>query len=153
MWIPPEDKDPIVLQAPTRKSVAVFGAVNTETGKLVTMLAPRFNAETFEIFLRKLIRHRKRSGKMVIILDNARYHHAVLLSELLSKSRKTMRFDFLPPYSPDLNPIERVWKFLRKKCTHNQYFETIEDVLHAVEIEVEAWKKPNNVLSKLCGII
>ena len=153
MWIPPEDKDPVVLQAPTRKSVAVFGAVNTETGKLITMFAPKFNAETFENYLRKLIRHRKRSGKMVVILDNARYHHAVMLKELLRKYQHIMRLDFLPPYSPDLNPIERVWKFLRKKCTHNQYFETLKDLIQAVEIELEEWKKPNKVLCRLCGII
>ena len=153
MWVPPEDKDPIVLQAPTRKSVALFGAVNTETGKLVTMLTPKFNAETFEIFLRKLLRHRKRSGKMALILDNARYHHAKKLRPLLKKYQKVLRLDYLPPYSPELNPIERVWKLLRKNCTHNQYFETLYDLVQAVETEVSAWKKPNSVLYKLCGII
>jgi transposase len=153
MWIPPEDKDPVVLQAPTRKSVALFGAVNTVTGKLITMLAPKFNAETFEVFLRRLVRHRKRSRKMVIILDNARYHHAIKLRPLLKKYQKVLNLDYLPPYSPDLNPIERVWKLLRKNCTHNQYFETLEDLIQAVEIEVAAWKKPNTILQRLCGII
>ena len=153
MWIPPEDKDPIVLQAPTRKSVALFGAVNTKTGKLVTMLSSKFNAETFGIFLRKLLRQRKRSRKMVIIIDNARYHHAVALKPLLKQYYKILRLDYLPPYSPDLNPIERVWKFLRKICTHNQYFETLDELVYAVESEIEVWKKPNDVLHKLCGII
>ncbi|MFQ5981727.1 MAG: IS630 family transposase [Candidatus Heimdallarchaeota archaeon] len=153
MWIPPEDKDPIVLQAPTRKSVALFGAVNTMTGKLVTMLSPKFNAETFEIFLRRLLRHRKRSRKMVIIIDNARYHHAKVLKPLLKKYHEVLRLDYLPPYSPDLNPIERVWKFLRKTCMHNQYFETLDELIYAVESEMEVWKKPNNILYKLCGII
>jgi len=116
------------------------------------MLASKFNAETFDIFLRRLLRHRKRSGKMVIILDNARYHHAIKLRPLLKKYQKVLRLDYLPPYSPDLNPIERVWKLLRTNCTHNQYFETLEDLIQAVEIEVAAWKKPNTILHRLCGI-
>ena len=153
MWIPPEDKDPVVLHAPTRKSAALFGAVNTKTGKLISMLSPSFNAETFEQFLRKLIRHRKRSGKMVLILDNARYHHAKKLKPFLHKYRKVLRTDYLPPYSPELNPIERVWKLTRRCCTHNQYFESLEDLIKAVETQLKLWEKPNEVLKKLCGII
>jgi len=153
MWVPPDDKDPIVLQAPTRKSAALFGAVNTGTGRLITMLTSKFDAETFHLFLRKLLRHRKRSGKMVVILDNARYHHAKKLKPLIHKYRKVLRLDYLPPYSPDLNPIERVWKLLRKKSTHNQYFETIDNLTRAVEEEVATWSKPNSTLQRLCGII
>ena len=153
MWVPPEDKDPIVLHAPTRKSAALFGAVNTGTGRLITMLAPKFNAETFELFLHKLLKHRKRSGKMVVILDNARYHHAKKLKPLIHKYRKVLRLDYLPPYSPKLNPIERVWKLLRKNCTHNQYFQTLEDLTSSVQNEVANWNKPNSVLQRLCGII
>lgn len=111
-----------------------------------------FNAETFEMFLSKLLRHRKRSGKMVLILDNARYHHARKLKPLPKKYQKFLRLDYLPAYSPELNPIERIWKLLRKNCTHNQYFETLEDLVDAVDTEVAAWKTPNPVLRKLCGI-
>ena len=153
MWVPPEDKDPIVLHAPTRKSAALFGAVNTGTGRLITMRTPKFDGETFELFLRKLLRHRKRSGKMVVILDNARYHHAKKLKPLIHKYRKGLRLDHLPPYSPKLNPIERVWKVLRKNCTHNQYFQTLEDLTSSVQNEVVNWSKPNSVLQRLCGII
>lgn len=153
MWVPPEDKDPIVLNAPTRKSVALFGAVNTKEGKLITMLTSKFNAETFELFLRKLMKHRKRHGKTVIILDNARYHHAKALKPLLNKYDNVLQLDFLPPYSPELNPIERVWKFLRRRCTHNQYFETLDILINAVGKQVSIWDRPNNTLRKLCGIV
>ena len=43
MWVPPEDKDPILLLAPTRKSVSLFGAVNLRNGKLVTQFEKKFN--------------------------------------------------------------------------------------------------------------
>lgn len=153
MWVPPEDKDPIILNAPTRKSAALFGAVNIKSGKLITMLTSKFNAETFEIFLRNLMRHKKRSGKTVIILDNARYHHAKNLNSLLNKYSNVLELDYLPPYSPELNPIERVWKFLRRQCTHNQYFETLEKLIQAVEKQAIIWSRPNTVLQRLCGII
>src|SRR5206468_9229700 len=53
MWIPPESRDPVVMHAPTRKSVACFGAVNLNTGRLVTWFSPVFNGQTFEAFLRR----------------------------------------------------------------------------------------------------
>ena len=54
MWIPPESRDPVVMHAPTRKSVACFGAVNLSTGRLVTWFCPVFNGETFDTFVRRL---------------------------------------------------------------------------------------------------
>jgi len=53
------------------------------------------------------------------ILDNSRYHHAILLKPWLEKHQEEIQLDFLPPYSPKLNPIERVWKLTRRLCTHN----------------------------------
>jgi transposase len=100
MWVPPEDIDPVILHAPTRKSVAFFGAVRPRDGLLVTQRADTFNAETFQIFLSKLI-HRKRQGrKMFIVTDNARWHHAKALAPWLHRHHKSLRLDFLPPYSP-----------------------------------------------------
>jgi transposase len=152
MWIPREDRDPIVLHAPTRKSVALFGAVNLLTGTLVTMFAPQFDAITFEAFLRLLSHHRRRSrNRTAIILDNARYHHASLLAPFLEQRQSFLRLDFLPPYSPDLNPIERVWKLLRKLATHNCYFATLEELTDAVTREMKRFEKPNPTLLSLCG--
>lgn len=74
MWVPPEEKDPVLLHAPTRKSMALFGAANLRSGKLVTMLASPFNAQSFGAFLDELARHRDRRRRNVVILDNAGYH-------------------------------------------------------------------------------
>ena len=41
--------------------------------------------------------------------------------------------DYLPPYSPELNPIERVWNLTRRQCLHNRYFPVLEEVVAAVE--------------------
>ncbi|MGH8166504.1 MAG: IS630 family transposase [Woeseiaceae bacterium] len=153
MWVPPEEKDPVVLHAPTRKSVACFGAVSLESGKFIRAMSVKFNAETFETFLKKLLRHRSRRKKMVIVLDNARYHHAKLLAPLLHRYRRHLTLLFLPPYSPQLAPIERVWKLARRLATHNRYFANLDQLLMAVDSCFACWQKPNSVLRRLCGII
>ncbi len=152
MWVPPEQTDPVLLHAPTRKSVALFGAVNLRHGQLVTQQDPKFNGLTFGHFLRKLLRHRARGRRLVLILDNARYHHARILKPFLREHRQVLRLDYLPPYSPELNPIERVWKLTRRLCTHNQYFPELQDLVEAVSQQMAAWQKPNSTLLRLCGI-
>lgn len=153
MWVPPEETDPVLLHAPTRKSVALFGAVNLRTGQLVTQFCSPFNAVTFGTFLRTLLRHRSPTRRLVVVLDNARYHHATLLRPYLTEKRHLLSLSFLPPYSPALNPIERVWKLARKLCTHNQYFPALADLVTAVSAQLALWRKPNPVLARLCGII
>lgn len=71
MWVPPEIKDPVLLHAPTHKSVGCFGAVSLRTGKFIRSLCATFNATTFETFLKTLLRHRSRGTRMVLVLDNA----------------------------------------------------------------------------------
>jgi len=153
MWIAPEIKDPVLTHAPTRKSIACFGAVSLETGKFAYDLCDTFDAKTFEAFLMLLLRRRTRDKRMVIVLDNARYHHAKLLAPLLHKYRKVLTLLFLPPYSPQLAPIERVWKLTRRLATHNRHFETLGDVLDVVQKCFNRWLKSNLVLKRLCGII
>ncbi len=152
MWVPPEDKDPILLLAPTRKSVSLFGAVSVTDGRLVTQLEKHFNALTFQSFLITLLRHLRRNRKMVILLDNARYHYAACLKPFLREHRKRLHLEFLPAYSPELNPIERVWKLTRRLCTHNAYFKDLFDSVKAVSFQHILWKESNNTLRRLCCI-
>ena len=152
MWVPPEETNPVLLPAPTRKSVALFGAVNLRQGQLVTQAEPQFDGLSFGRFLRHLLRHRARGRRMILILDNAPYHHAHLLQPFRREHRRVLRLDYLPPYSPELNPIERVWKLARRLCTHNQYFPKLQDLIDAVSRQMAAWQKPNSTLSRLCGI-
>ena len=154
MWIPPETRDPVLLHHPTRRSVGYFGAVRLRDGKLVFRReTSRFNAETCHVFLQQLWRASYRSGRRVIVIaDNARYHNAVLHKEWRKVAEPWFKLEFLPPYSPDLNPIERVWKLTRRLATHNRYFPALDDVMAAVEMTFESWRKGHNTLRRLRAI-
>jgi len=154
MWVPPEDRDPICLHHPTRKTVGYFGAVRLGDGQLIVRREEgKFNGQTFWDFLQQLELESRREGrKVVVISDNAKYHHALLHKEWRS-AQAAFVLDYLPPYSPDLNPIERVWKQTRRACLHNQYFAKLEFVVEAVERQFRAWAAPNEILRKLCGIL
>lgn len=150
--MPPELKDPILLHAPTRKSVACFGAVNLKNGALLTARATWFNAATFAIFLKRLLRRRAKGKRLVVVLDNAKYHHARMLAPLLKKHRLALTLLYLPPYSPQLNSIERVWKLARRLATHNRYFPTLDALVAAISAQFDHWRRPNSVLLRLCCI-
>jgi len=154
MWVPPEDKDPVLLHHPTRKSVGYFGAIRLRDGKLVFHREEKkFNAVTFLTFLKQLRQNSSRSRRRVVVIaDNARYHHAKLHADWRSQQVPQFVLDFLPPYSPDLNPIERLWKLTRRLCLHNRYFPTLEDVVQTVESKFREWKSGNDVVRKLCAI-
>jgi transposase len=152
MWVPPEETDPVVFHAPTRKSVALFGAVNLHRGQMMAHFNPVFEAQSFLAFLKALLRRRAHGKKMMLITDNAAYHHAAGLDGWLQENRNVLELLFLPPYSPELNPIERVWKLLRRLCTHNEYFPELELLENALTRQLRQWWKPNAVLRRLCCI-
>jgi len=152
MWVPDDDDDPIVLQEPTRSHTSVFGAVNIATGQFVYQMSDIFNAMTFLDFLKYLVSFQTHSKKIYLILDNSRYHHANLLKPWLNHHKHEIILEFLPPYSPQLNPIERVWKETRRKATHNRYFPDIPSLVEAVQTQFSVWSTPNESLANLCSI-
>ena len=143
------------LQAPTRKSVGYFDAVRLRDGKfLFRRESGRFNAETFFQFLlvfRQASSHPQR--QVVVISDNARYHKAVAHRAWREQHAAQFALDFLPPYSPELNLIERVWKLTRRLRLHNRYFEALDDVATAVEGQFNNWTDASDTLRRLCATI
>src|SRR6266849_6527056 len=124
MWIPPECRDPVLRHAPTRKGIGYWGAVRLRDGLFVYRRETHvFNAETCQQFLVQLHGASRTPGrKAVVIADNARFHHAILHKEWWDANSPEFQLDFLPPYSPDLNPAERVWKLTRRNAVHDTYF-------------------------------
>ena len=154
MWIPPELKDPVLRHFPGRKSVGYFGAVRLRDGLFVSIREPdKFNAQSFHDFMKKLLATGSTAGRqMVVITDNAKYHHAKLHREWREEHADRFALDFLPPYSPDLNPVERVWKLVRRICLHNRYFHTLKEIEDVVETQFLNWSSGSETLRKLCAI-
>jgi len=74
------------------------------------------------------------------------------MAAFLRRHARQLPLPFLPPYSPQLAPIERVSKLTRRLATHNRYFATLADVLKAANACFDRWRRPNNVLRRLCCI-
>lgn len=155
MWVPPETKDPVLLHAPTRRSVGYFGAVRLRDGKfLFSRETGKFHGLSFFEFMKGLRRTSIRTARRVVVItDNAKYHHARLHRTWREEHTLDFALDYLPPYSPELNPIERVWKLTRRLCLHNRYFAQLEEVIDTVEAQFLQWTSQNETLSRLCAII
>lgn len=155
MWVPPEVKEPTMLHHPTRKSIGYFGAVRCRDGKFACQVEDdRFNAQSFWDFMMALKSKATRSGKKVVVLvDNAKYHHANLHKVWRLEQTGVFELLFLPAYSPDFNPVERVWKLTRRLCIHNRYFGTLREVSDVVGAKFREWASPNDTLRRLCAII
>jgi len=69
--------------------------------------------------------------KVVLLIDNAPWHRGKLIDEALA-ANPHLEFKRLPSYSPQLNPIERFWKVLRRRATHNRLFDAIADLKKSV---------------------
>jgi transposase len=104
-------KQPVIIQKQSRRERhTLFGCVNPIGGEVIVQKAEKGNAKTFRKYLKKVLDYyKKMKGKIYMILDNVRYHHAKALKPFLEKNKTKIEFLFLPAYSPDFNPIERVW--------------------------------------------
>jgi len=94
------------------------------------MQEDRINARNFIRFLR-IIRKKYVHRNIVMILDNAGWHKARKVGRFLGDDGN-FQFLFLPPYSPNLNPVEKIWKLLRYRVTHNHFFYTLKKLVTAV---------------------
>jgi len=70
------------------------------------MRAEIFNAISFKAFLKRIIKMSKTKKKILLVLDNARYHHAIINKEFLKTVKAHIKLMYLPAYSPELTPIE-----------------------------------------------
>jgi transposase len=105
-----------------RNRINVVGAVNAITKEVTTICNTTFiNAETIVAFFEQLKTHYG-DLPLKIVLDNARYQHCKFVEEVAIKLN--IELLFLPSYSPNLNIIERLWKFTKKTILYAKYYET-----------------------------
>jgi len=106
-----------------RQRYNVLGAYCVQTQESVFLLTEENIDQTKLVaFLPRLRAQHPGAGKIYLLLDNASYNYAHAVAE--EAQRQRILLDYLPPYSPNLNPIERLWKFVRKEFFKDKYRDT-----------------------------
>lgn len=112
-----------------RQRLNINGAINIETLEPVTGFYDTINAQATIDFFKNIEAKHPEADVIYLIVDNARYYRSCLLKEHVEGTK--IELLFLPPYSPNLNPIERYWKFFKKKVLNNRYYETFDEFKQA----------------------
>ena len=148
-WFP-KGKQRIIPTYGKHEGVKLVGFLDYETGHVYVEEHKKYDAEVFLQFLKNVLCQYP-NGKIVIILDNAKIHHAKLLKEFLEENRNRLEFVYLPPYSPNLNKIEELWGWLKDSVINNVFFHSREDIQEAVQKFID-WitTVPQMVIDGLC---
>jgi len=127
----------------------LVGFLNYETGEVYVEEHDKYDAEVFLSFLKNVVV--KYHGKIVMILDNARIHHAKLIQPFLDEFKDRLNLMFLPPYRPNLNMVEELWGWLKQSVIYNEFFETLDEIKFAVRSFI-VWVNRNKqlVIDRLC---
>ncbi len=120
----PKEQNLAIEQTSGRQRINIHGAIDLETGQTRMIEAETIDAMSTIRLLESLEALYPLMVCIHVFLDNARYHHAKLVSAWLSRPGCRIKLHFLPPYCPHLNPIERLWGVMHKNLTHNKCYET-----------------------------
>lgn len=128
-----------------------WGVVDVVTGQTLHLLHQRRNNVGLRRLLAAIARyydlgdHPQR--RVILFLDNDKAHKAKAVERLLNKHQYQIQIEWLPPYTPELNPQEDIWRHLRRRVTHNYYFEHMDKLQQAVEgFHQELQAAPQQVL-------
>jgi putative transposase len=105
-----------------REYVYAYGAVEPQTGESFFLEMPQCNSRCMNIYLKKLS-EQYADDKIILCVDNARWHISTILS-----IPKNIEIVTLLPYTPEMNPIEQIWKEIRKRGFRNEIFHTLNKV-------------------------
>lgn len=135
------------------EGVKLLGVLNYETGHIHCEENKKYDAEVFLMFLRNTL-NLYPTGKIVMILDNSRIHHAKLLESFLLEHKYRLQLVFLPPYSPKLNLIEGFWGWMKSEIINNVFYTSVKEIRKAVRGFVDSIiKVPQVVINRLCVIL
>jgi transposase len=125
-------EQPTVLTCGKRKALKVFGLIDYFTGRFFWQhQTARFTAETYQAFLQMVLDQTDRP--IILLQDGAKYHTAAAIQPFFAAHQDRLTVYQFPGYSPDYNPIEHLWKNLKKRSTHLQYFSTFDHLTTSVE--------------------
>ncbi len=102
-----------------------------------TETAGKFNGANYVKFLQKILA--ETSSKIILVEDGAPYHGNQVVKDYVKKNSQRLHIERLPSFSPDFNPIEKLWKNTKRDATHCKYFETFENLRESVVNAFESY--------------
>jgi len=145
-WIR-KGRDKVVKSNSGRQRININGALNADTLEVVIRTDDAINAQSTLALFKSLEQKHPDAESIFITLDNAKYYKNALIYNYLPSSK--IKLLFMPPYSPNLNLIERLWKFMRKTILYNKYYEKFADFKAEVMLFFENIAQYNNKLRAL----
>src|SRR5271166_5727910 len=120
----PKEQNLAIEQTSGRQRINIHGAIDLETGQTRMIEVETVDAASTIRLLQSIEALYPMLVLIHVFLDNARYHHAKLVQDWLSRPDCRIRLHFIPAYCPHLNPIERLWGVMHKHVTHNKCYAT-----------------------------
>lgn len=143
-------QQPLVKTCGKRKGYKVLGMIDYFSGRLFYHgQTERFTAERYCAFLTTILA--TTTQPLMVIQDGARYHTAVATQEFVNRHADRLSVHQLPSYSPDYNPIEHLWRNVKRHQTHNRYFPTYDALVAAVEDGMTQFKNDAAAVKQLMG--
>jgi len=112
-----------------------YGAVDAQTVDSFFLIVGGCNTEWTNEFLRQ-VSQAYPDDYMLLVMDNAIWHKSSIL-----EIPNNVELAFIPPYTPEMNPIEQVWKGIRKRCCKNKAFQTLEAVIDKLQEVIQGLEK------------
>lgn len=139
-----------ILTYGKHSGIKLMGILNYGTGYIYCEEHEKYDAEVFLQFLKNVLSNYQ-TGKIIMVLDNARIHHAKLIQPFLEENKDRLTLVFLPPYSPNLNLIEGLWGWLKSNVVNNVFFSNVDEIRIAVNLFLETiTKAPLQIIDRLC---
>ncbi len=136
----PKDAKVALEQTSGRQRLNIHGAIDLETGATRMIEATTIDALSTIALLMAIALMYPTKRLIHVFLDNARYHHAVLVQQWLARPGCRIKVHYIPSYCPHLDPIERLWGLMHRHVTHNRCYATYNEfcrsVLHFLRAEV-----------------
>lgn len=149
-WFP-KGKQRIVPTYGKHQGVKLLGVLDYETGEVFCIHAEKYDAAVFLDFLTRIV-SKYRFERILLLVDNARIHHARLIQPFLKEHKDDLELVFLPPYSPNLNMIEELWGWLKRTCVYNVFFNSVEEIAQAIQDFVDEINQyPSISIDRLCA--